>query len=399
MKKIVVLMFLVAAFALAGCGSKKNKAKNADDAEATDIEPEADTGPVEYPEPPANSATRNPNRFKVSVRKAYVLPLAADGRCFDECHKDIKALYVENLPSLSGEQFGSAAKALATTVGAKGGLESLPDLYVHIDCGSGQELTTHKTSAQNQLTARWRGAEENLNLDVNDQCAISVWDADDDNQDELIGDTVANLISLAKGGVVTISSEDAEFGQVYMVELYLEQLDGTPVIGGAPAAGGQTGSGGSTAGGTTGSGGTGSSGGSTPASGSGAYQVEIVKVNLKEKKKDGQPWDTKVPFVGSASDVIPDPFVSAFVNGYQSAQPFMKTEPANNTLYAEFGTTGSVDLQPGDKIHFMVWDKDKLDHDLAGECISDSVGSLSLGQEITIRDCGQVDFVVFKISR
>ncbi len=398
MKKFVVLMFLVAAFALGGCGSKKNKAKNADDvdggdAQAADMEPEAETGPVDYPAPPNNSAARNPNRFKVSVRTAYVLPLAADGRCFDECHKDIKALYVENLPSLAGEQFGSAAKALATTVGAKGGLESLPDIYVHVDCGSGQEFTTHKTSAQNQLTARWRGAEEILNLDVNDQCAISVWDADDDNQDELIGATVVNLISMAQGGEVIITSENAEFGQVYMVEIYLEQLDGAPVTGG------QTGStGGSVAGGTTGSGSTGGSvaGGTT---GSGGYQVEIVKVNLKEKKKDGQPWDTKVPFVGSASDVIPDPFVSAFVNGYKSAQPFMKTEPGSNTLYAEFGTTGSVDLQPGDKIHFMVWDKDKLDHDLAGECITDSVGSLSLGQEITLRDCGQVDFLVFKISR
>ncbi len=391
MNRIALFVMLVAGVLLLGCGSKKANVENGGE---DGMEAEANTGPTEYPEPPSrSSAGRAPYQFKVSIKKAYVLPLSDDGSCFDPCTTETKQALVEALPGLAGEQFGSAGKALTTAIGAQGGKEALPDIYVHMDCGNGQEITTHKTSAEDRLVASWRGSSETLKLDVNDECAISVWDGDDEGDDELIGDTVVPLIKVADQGTAIITSEQNEFGQVYLVELFLDQLDG-------PSVWGQPGGGGTTGGGTTGGGTTGGGTGSTPGvPGAAAYKVEIVKANLQKNKKTGEKWDTKIPFVGKAGDELPDPFVAAYINGYQSENPFMKTEPGSNTVYTEWRQVGQANLQPGDKIHFMVWDKDKVDNDLVGECITDPVGSLSSGQNITLKGCGQVDFLVVKITR
>ena len=64
----------------------------------------------------------------------------------------------------------------------------------------------------------------------------------------------------------------------------------------------------------------------------------------------------------------------------------------------EWRESAGVNLRSTDKIHFMVWDKDKVDHDLMGECITNPIGNLAKGQAITLRGCGQVDFLVFKIT-
>ena len=416
MKKIHLLILVGCTMLALGCGSKKAKvadqgAAGDTDALGTDgaastpdgMEPEAETGPVEYPAPPKRSAdSRNPMKYEVSLQKAYVLPLSEDGACFDPCTKDVKNTLVDALPGLAGDQFGSAAKALMTSVGAKGGKESLPDIYVHIDCGFGQELDTNKTGAENRLAAVWRGASAVLKLDADDECAISVYDADDDGQDELIGTTLAKIVKMSKDGHVTVSSETNDFGQVYMVELFLEPLEGTPSGGSSGSTSSGAGTGSDTSN-NTGGGGSSGSGTVAPtmpdASGNASYYVEVVKANIKATKKDGKKWDTKLPFVGKAGDEGPDPFVAAYVNGYKSEKPFLKTPAAENSNYQEWRQGADVKMNVADKIHFMVWDKDTADHDLIGECISDPVGVLKNNTEITLRDCGQVDFLVFKISR
>lgn len=411
MKK-VRLFILLACCAAAGwaCGSKKGEVNNGasgsqdtddtdgtdgTDSVASDLLPEAETGAVEYPEPPKRSASsRDPLKFEVSLKKAYVLPLSEDGACFDPCTEEVKSTLADALPGLVGDQFGSAAKALATSLGAKGGKDALPDIYVHIDCGFGQEIDTNKTGAENRLNANWRGVSETLKLDPEDLCAVSVWDADDDGQDELIGDTTVSLIADAEDGTVIISSEDSDFGQVFMVELFLEQLEGTPVLGTPSGDSGSSGSSGSSSG-SSGS----SSGDSSSSSGGDSYYVEIIKADVQEEKSGGQQWDTKLPFVGKDGDEAPDPFVQAYVNGYQSENPFLRTSAAQNTMFHEWRRGATVSMNPSDKIHFMVWDKDTADHDLVGECISDPVGALKTGDEITLKDCGQVSFLVFKILR
>ncbi len=367
------------------------------------LEPEANTGPVEYPEPPRRSSGgRNPHKFKVSVKKAYVLPLSEDGRCWDECSSTAKNELVESLGKLSGDQFGSAAKALATSMGAKGTKEVLPDIYVNIDCGFGQEYATSRTSAENRLAAKWRGAKEILKLDSEDECAISVWDADEDENDELLGDVVVQIIRKADNGMLVISSEDEDFGQVFLVEIFLDQLDGlsvwdapeskpttpvaTPTPAPAPKPAPETKPAPSIGPKTK------------PKPGAPSYQVTVVKGNFKRKKEDGQAWDTKIPFIGKGG-VLPDPFVQGFVNGYNSEHPFMETNTVNDKLYNVWNETGEAGLIGSDRIHFFVWDKDKIDHDLIGECKTDTIDKLPLGQEIVIRGCSQVDFLVVKIVK
>jgi hypothetical protein len=396
MKKSILLIALALGLSialLAGCGSKQPGAEaDAGPDLAAALEPEADTGDAEYPEPPKNTAARNPLKFNVSVNKALVLPLSEDGKCWDPCSTDAKDALVDSLTQLSGDQFESAAKALTTVMGAKNSKEVLPDIYVYIDCGYGQTYTTSKSSAEDRLSAYWRGAKEVLKIDPQDSCAISVWDADEDGNDELLGDVVLQPIQQAEAGTLTIRGDKVGFGQVFLVELYLDQMEGESVWGGGgtdstqPTQPGEE---------------TKPSPGSTPvtppAAGASTYKVEVVKANLKKTKEDGQPWDAKIPFV--AGGVLPDPFVEAYKNGYQSEHPFMETSVAQEKLYYEWRETGEVNLTASDKIHFMVWDKDKIDHDLMGECITGSVGGLKLGSEIVIRDCGQVDFLVVKITK
>ena len=412
MRKSLLLTTMLSVALMLGCGAKNKGADGAEDISDTDssgtsaaeagMEEEANTGPVTYPQAPAPGGSRNPYNFRVSIQKAYVLPLSPDGKCFDRCTKEVKSSLINGLPGLAGEQFGSAAKALTTAVGATGGKESLPDIYVNLNCVGGQEIRTYKTSQEDRLAASWSGVSDTIKLDVNDQCAISVWDSDEDGQDERIGDTTANLIALTRDGIATVSSEQKDFGQVYMVEFRLEQLDGPSVWGGASSnqgSGGSSGSynsGGSSSSGSTGSG---SSGGGSASSGKGNYVVEIVKANLQKEKTNGQKWDTKIPFVGKAEDEAPDPFVEAYVNGYQSEKPFLVTDAASNTYYTEWRRSGQVQLDPGDKIHFFIWDKDKVDHDKIAECISDPVGSVSSGNEIVFNNCGQAQFLVVKITR
>ncbi|MCP4605730.1 MAG: hypothetical protein GY847_35285 [Proteobacteria bacterium] len=418
MKKKALLVGLVFGLSfglvLTGCGSKKPGVSAAasvgDEGEGTDetaledgLEPEADTGAADYPEPTKRSAAgRNPAKFKLSVKKAHVLPLSEDGQCWDACSKDAKNFLVDSLTKLSGDKFISSAKNMTTAMGAKGTKEVLPDIYLHINCGFGQEYTTSKVSAENRLAARWLGAKEILKLDAKDECAISVWDADDDGNDEMLGSITLNLLQKSNSGEVIISSDNEDLGQVVMIELFLDQLtqastpkkaepDPKPVaitpvtkpstkpepkkepdLSPDPY---------------------------TPKTtpGVSSFRVEIVKANLKAKKDDGQNWDTKIPFIGK-DGILADPFIQGYVNGYKSEHPFMETSTVKDKLYHVWNETGKASLKDSDKIHFMVWDKDKLDHDLIGECITDTVGKLNVGSEIVIRNCAQVDFLVIKIT-
>ena len=128
-------------------------------------------------------------------------------------------------------------------------------------------------------------------------------------------------------------------------------------------------------------------------------RLEIIKANLKQTKEDGQPWDSKIPFFGKGDKKAPDPFVQAYLNGQMSENPFMTTEHKPDTNYHEWHAKGKVEAKPNDKIHFYVFDKDMADHDLMGTCITNPIQSLKLGQKITFRGCGQVDFLVVRITK
>ncbi len=406
---LAVMIGLVFAFNVTGC-KKKKKSKDGSDVDAglaDGMEEEANTGPMEYPEPPRVDAEgRNPLKYTVSIKKAYVLPLSEEGACWDSCPTENKPTLIDALPNLAGEQFAAAGKALQTALSASDLNYILPDIYVHVDCGFGQEFTTSKASAEDRIVARWQGAKEILKLDPNDYCAISVWDADEDDNDEKIGAVDVKLLKATTTGEVFLSGDDEDFGQVVMLEIFLDQHEGTPVWQGGGTTPGGTTPGGTTPGGTT-PGGT-TPGGTTPSPGSSTtpppahpgqhpYIVEVIKANMKAKKSDGKPWDTKIPFM--AGGVMPDPYVEGYVNGYRSENPFMSTSVAGETTYKEWRETGGVNLRPDDKIHFMVWDKDKVDPDLMGECISNPVQNLPIGSEIVIKNCSQVEFFVFKLHK
>lgn len=399
MKKLAIVLMGVLAIGLVLTTGCKKDAKGTTPGE--ELLPEAQTGPVEFPSPRRSTAERKPVRFEVSVEKVYVLPLSEDGKCWDACPAEAKTKFAEALPSLGGESVASAVKAFVTGLAAAEGSEpivkALPDLYVNIDCGNGNELRTSKGQNDDRLSGKWNNAREEMKLSWEDECAIGVYDGDEDGQDELIGEIFTKAVKDSKNGELILTSNDKEMGQVVRIELLLTQLEGASVWdggSGSGTAGTGTGSG-SSAGSGSGSGGSGTV---TP-NGPAGYYVQVIKANLQGKKKDGQAWDAKIPFKGKAGDELPDPFVQVFVNGYKSERPFMQTEPVTNKNYCEWNKQGEAALNANDKLHFMVFDKDAIDHDLMGECISEPLSNLKLGQEIYIRNCGQVDWIAFKVWR
>ncbi len=414
-RKIVLCVMLACGLAAVGCGGKKAEVSDSTSINpdagpdgGDGMEPEANTGPTKYPTPPTQSpGERKPYKFRIWIKKAYVLPLSEDGHCWDKCTSETKKSLAQSLVNLAtidkpGDRFTMAAKAISGAIGAIDGTASLPDVYVHVDCGFDQKFATAKTSAEDRLGAQWLGANETLRLDLKDFCAISVWDADEDGVDEMIGATTVQLVKQAdKNGKALLFGSDVNFGQVFLAELQVEALEQIPDQSGGGGGSGGGGSGGGSGGGGGGSGGGGGGGQSdpTPTPGAAWYSIEIVKANLKAKKEDGQPWDTKVPFIGKGDGNMPDPFVQAFQNGYQSENPFMTTGVAKDKNYYEWRSKGKAALKPNDKIHFMVWDKDMADNDLMGTCITEPMSRVQLGRDIVFRGCSQVDFLVVRIHR
>lgn len=421
----IIALSLVAVFALAilasGCGSKKNKTKTAKDADAGVVDtaeeeqiaadtggeeqPQQDTGgeqpaeppapvkgPAVFPPAPANDfANRQPKEYLLSVKKAQLLPAKEDGQCWDDCTGESASLIggaitkLGALPPASQSAFDLPAKALQMGVGAVGGAEALPDVFVHIRCGHGQGHMTNKKGSKDKIIATWTYENKAFSLDDRDECAISLWEADDDG-DEEIGRTVVPLVQLAKanGNKAIIYGAEVGFGQVYSLEIGLTPKSEVPA---------------------------------NPSAGKGdenvpkaQYTVEIVKAEIKKTKKDGKEWDAAAKqggggilgaLAGAAAAVDgkdPDVYVEAWFNGYLSQAPFVTTTVKKENYYPTWGETGGLTLKDTDFINFMVWDKDLANPDLIGECKTKPLGQQGMG-EIRIENCGQVVYLIVKITK
>ncbi len=121
----------------------------------------------------------------------------------------------------------------------------------------------------------------------------------------------------------------------------------------------------------------------------GAYIVEIIKARIKKRKETGERWDIKIP--GSSDKRKCDPYVGAYVNGYQSPSPFLQTDSKRDDRTPCWSARGATKLSPQDKIFFYVFDKDKYNDDFIGECVSLSAEEIGAGGEYTFRNCGQVE--------
>ena len=102
---------------------------------------------------------------------------------------------------------------------------------------------------------------------------------------------------------------------------------------------------------------------------------------------------------GSGSSVLCDPYVEVYVNGYKSPTPAMTTTHAQDTLYHEWRQAKRIKANPSDKLAFMVWDKDTLNNDLIGECWTNKIERLKLGEKIVFRNKASIGFLVVKVSK
>jgi hypothetical protein len=421
---LFIVLSVIGVFALAlvapGCGSKKPKTKTATDADAgTDTAeeqvdsdtgaeappPEQDTGseqpatpeppkkgPAVFPPAPANDfPNRQPQEYLLSIKKAQLLPAKDDGQCWDDCQGEAAtaigtaASKIGALPPASQSAFELPAKALQMGLGAVGGSDALPDVFVHIRCGHGQGHMTNKKGAKDKIIAAWTYENKAFSLDERDECAISVWDSDDDG-DEPIGQVVVPLVQRAKagGGKAIIYGAEDGFGQVYSLEIGLTPKNEVPANPNDK--------------------GTITIGGKTVEIPKATYTVEVIKGQVSKTKKDGKAWDD-APLAGKlgglggmAGGVDADLYVEAWINGYQSQAPFFTTAVKKDVYYAEWKEGSGVTLKDTDFIDFMVWDKDLSQNDLIGECKTKPIAMEAKG-EITMKNCGGVEYLVVKITK
>jgi hypothetical protein len=363
----------------------------------TGSEPPA-KGPAVYPPAPANDfGNRQTKEYLLSIKKAQILPAKESGECWDDCAGKAQTVIgtaigqLGALPPASQSAFDLPAKGVQMALGVAGGVEALPDVFVHIRCGHGQGHVTGKKSAKDKLAPTWTYENKSMTLDERDECAISVWDSDDDG-DEEIGRVVVPLVQRAKSGggkAVVFGAEDG-FGMVYSLEIGLTPKD---QAGGGAAGGG-------TAGG----------GKPEPNVPKAQYTVEIIKAQIAKTKKDGKEWDVAPKqggggimgaLAGAAAmadgkDV--DAYVEAWFNGYLSQAPFITTSVKKENYWPVWNEGGGLTLKDTDFINFMVWDKDLSQPDLIGECKTKPLGVQGMG-EIKLEKCGQVDYLIVKITK
>lgn len=384
-------------------------------------EPEPVKGPAKFPPHPANDWSNRQNKqYLVSIKKAQIIPAKPTGECWDDCTGEAAMAIgaavskVGALPPTSQSGFDYAAKGLGVAVNLVGGAEAFPDVFVHMRCGHGQGHKTHV--AKNKMVATWTYENKKLTLDERDECVISIWDKDDDGDEEL-GRTTVPLVQKAKagGGKAILYAANEGLGMVYSIEIGVSEVGGGSSGGGASSGGGESSGGGGGVAGLIGGligevtgGGSGDSGGGSkePSVQKSSYSIEIVKAKVSQKKKDGADWDS-VPkkaqgllgaLGGKAGGVKPDVFVEAWVNGYKSKAPFMTTSAKNENFYPVWNETGGFNLLDTDHINFMVWDKDAASHDLIGECKTKPMGKQYTG-EVWLKNCGQVEYLLVKITK
>ena len=431
MRSIIVsiLTIFLTTLVIGGCGSKKPKSKTADDTDAkaanekdsteTDDEEEitketkkeapadkGDTsktepeqpqkGPAVFPPAPENNFSgRSPKEYLLSIKKAQIIPAKPDGECWDDCSGDAQTAVgaamskIGALPPTNQQGFDLASKALTGFIGND---ESFPDVFVHIRCGHGQGHKTNLKSAKNKIVATWSYENKKFKLDDRDECVISIWDHDEDG-DEEIGRTTVRLAEKAKqtGGKVVLYTANDGLGHVYSLELSLKPL--------SSSAGSSTSSGSSASSGSSTSGGN-----SAPGSGKTSYSIEIIKAQIKKTKDNGKPWDVKLGggmlggLAGKLGGVKADVYVEAWVNGYLTPKAAFTTSVKKENHYPKWDEGTSISLKATDHINFMLWDKDASQNDLIGECKTKAMGKQYTG-EVWLKNCGQVDYLLVKITK
>jgi hypothetical protein len=360
----------------------------------TGSEPPA-KGPAVYPPAPANDfPDRQEKEYLLSIKKAQVLPAKEDGQCWDDCAGKAQQVIgtaigqLGALPPASQSAFDLPAKGVQMALGVAGGTDALPDVFVHLRCGHGQGHVTNKKGAKDKLVAAWTYENKTMKLDERDECAISVWDADDDG-DEEIGRVVVPLAQRAKsgGGKVVIFGAEDGFGTVYSLEIGLTPKE--QVSGGGGGGGGKP----------------------EPNVPKAQYTVEVIKAEIKKTKKDGKEWDA-APKPGGGGGILdalkgaaaaadgkdPDVYVEAWFNGYLSQAPFVTTSVKKENYYPVWNEGGGLTLKDTDFINFMVWDKDLAQPDLIGECKTKPLGVEGMG-DIKIENCGQVVYLLVKVTK
>ncbi len=127
----------------------------------------------------------------------------------------------------------------------------------------------------------------------------------------------------------------------------------------------------------------------------GKYVVEISKGLFHKTKEDGSQWDKWTP----KDNKLCDPYIEAYVNGYQSPKPFMVAKKQQDTVYHEWRYKQSVTLKPSDKLVFMCWDKDLIDPDFIGKVETKRISDLTLGKKYVYRHHGRIQFLVIYVSK
>jgi len=270
-------------------------------------------------------------RFRVVVVSARIIPVKANGNCWDLCSRrtarklKIMAKQLESVGSFEPHAV-SAAFAAATRgqhVYMKGA--RMPDPYAVVRFSNGQKIQTHV--AKNTILPKW-GTSEQVSLQPKDTISVQVWDKDLRLHDKM-GEFSARKIPikyLTQGGTWRV-----RFQQVYELTLMFVPLKPRAIRKFQP----------------------------------GHYRVIVHGADISPKKSKGRYWDA---FRGN-----PDPYVVLWIGNRK-----VKTPVVRNTLTPRWNYTFKMFLNGTERFLYHVYDQDFRKDDRIGSCTYQQVSHLVL---------------------
>jgi hypothetical protein len=279
-----------------------------------------------------------PQAMRIVVVGAKILPVKADGRCWDLCFRKAKGLQqlAKRLEKTASADWASVVKGASGASGA-----AMPDAYAILRFDSGQTIRTH--TIKDSLMPRW-GTTEAVSLRSGERVEIALWD-EDLRYDDLIGQRKLAIpsILLAQGGMWTI-----RLGQAFEVILHL--IREKPRHGSARFL-------------------------------AGLYDVTLRSARISPYKADGSAWDPR--------DGKPDPYATLRLGKHT-----IQTKVERDTLLPTWGTTQRLYLTGKEEVEIRVMDRDPLGEEEIGVCRMGALEGMRLIRRALLHlRCGRVEML------
>lgn len=296
----------------------------------------------------------NTQNFRVVLLDARILPVKANGNCWDVCSRrvarELKGIAdrLGQVQSFEPDAVKAAFAAATRQPNAYLQGSRMPDPYAVVTFRHRQELRSQPVN--DTLFPQW-GASEQVVLSDSETVTLSVWDKDSLKSDDLIGQIGPIAIPqkyLKQGGIWRL-----RFQQVFELRILFVPLPTKAVNKFQP----------------------------------GLYRILVHGAVIAPRKPDGRNWDA---FRG-----LPDPYAILTVGKHKFQTPVIP-----NTLTPQWAFFTQVYLVGTERFMYAVYDKDINRDDLIGSCTYQQISHLILRYQKHYRhQCQSVQSIRISFER